>query len=116
MSEPNRDKENLVITLKIGVFMTVLGWMVLAIEAPKLTSAPDVNVTPAKVAHSAPAGNAPDSALTTAPRATDPVPSTAPKAAETAPVAEQPSADAAVQPTAAPTPVPPTPPAEGDKP
>jgi hypothetical protein len=59
MSEPNRDKENLVITLKIGVFMAVLGWMVLAIEAPHLTAAPDVNVTPATVAHAAPTPTAP---------------------------------------------------------
>jgi len=59
------------------------------------------------------AGNStPDSAMTAGPK--DPVP-TAPKAAD-APVAEQPSADAAFQPAAAPTPVPPTPPAEGDKP
>src|SRR5262249_49148217 len=69
----------------------------------------------------APAGNAssplaaPDSAMT-AGKSADPVLPTAPKAAETAPVAEQPSADAAVQPATAPTPVPPTPPAQGDKP
>ncbi len=62
MSEPNRDKEYLVTTLKIGVFMTVLGWMVLAIEAPQLMSAPDVTVTPAKVAHSASTQTAPAAA------------------------------------------------------
>jgi hypothetical protein len=62
MSEPNRDKEYLVTTLKIGVFMTVLGWMVLAIEAPQLTAAPDVTVTPATVAHSASTQTAPAAA------------------------------------------------------
>ena len=44
MPEPNRvpsDNDNLVTSLKVGVFMSVLGWMVLAIEAPQLIGAPN---------------------------------------------------------------------------
>ena len=62
MSEPNRklsENDNLVTSLKIGVFMTVLGWMVLAVEAPKLTAAPDVAAASATPAQTAATGTSP---------------------------------------------------------
>jgi len=50
MSESNRvpsEGDNLVTSLKIGVFITVLGWMVLAVEASQLAAAPsDTATTP----------------------------------------------------------------------
>jgi hypothetical protein len=62
MSESNRDKQNLVTTLKIGVFMAVLGWMVLAIEAPRLMAVPDAPVASATVARAKPTETAPAAA------------------------------------------------------
>jgi hypothetical protein len=65
MSKRNRnpsEKENLVTSLKIGVFMTVLGWVILAIEAPQLTAVPEATATSASVAHPASTGTAPAAA------------------------------------------------------
>ena len=58
MSEPNRvpsENDNLVTSLKVGVFMTVLGWMVLVVEAPQLVGAPDAPQVQATAQTAAPA-------------------------------------------------------------
>jgi len=51
MSESNRvpsEGDNLVTSLKIGAFITVLGWMALAVEAQQLVAAPNDTTTTAQ--------------------------------------------------------------------